>query len=129
MFDNLEVMRMAHALAKHASSRHETIARNIANADTPGYRASDVASFQDTYRSEHGGAMRATRPRHFGAEAGVAADPRVVDAGGPASPNGNTVSLETEMVKSVETKLQHDMATSIYRASLDILRASIGRGR
>ena len=128
MFDNLETMRMAHALARHASARHETLARNIANADTPGYRAADIASFQETYSSDGSGAMRATRPGHLDAEPDLAAL-RVVEAGGAASPNGNSVSVETEMMKSAEVKLQHDMATSIYRASLDMLRASLGRGR
>ncbi len=129
MFDNMEIMRMAHALAKHASSRNETITRNIANADTPGYRATDVAPFQETYRSSDDGAMRATRPGHFGARDPASAAPRTIDAGSEAAPNGNTVSVETEMMRAAETRLQHDMATTIYKSSLDILRASIGRGR
>jgi flagellar basal-body rod protein FlgB len=44
------------------------------------------------------------------------------------SPNGNSVSLETEMVKAVEVKRQHDQALAIYKSSMNVLRASIGRG-
>ncbi len=129
MFDNIEIMRMASALGKHASTRQTTIARNIANADTPGYRASDIDSFQSTYSSSGDRGMRATRAGHIDMADRDGLRVRSIDAGGAAAPNGNNVSIETEMMKSAETKLQHDMATSIYKSSLDILRASIGRGR
>jgi flagellar basal-body rod protein FlgB len=43
------------------------------------------------------------------------------------SPNGNSVSLETEMVKAADTQREHDLALAVYGKSLDILRASLGR--
>lgn len=129
MFGNLEVMRMSHALAVHAGGRQDAVARNIANADTPGYRARDVVSFQDFYSA--GAAttsMRATRDGHVG---GLTATSRMrlSELPGQASPNGNTVSLEAEMMRAAEVRHQHDMATSIYKSSLDLLRTSLGRGR
>jgi flagellar basal-body rod protein FlgB len=53
----------------------------------------------------------------------------VPDRDAEPSPNGNTVSLETELVRSASAKRQHDVSLAIYRSSLDILRASLGRGR
>lgn len=125
MFDNLEVMRMAHGLAKHASDRQDVVARNIANADTPGYRTNDLTSFSELY--ENGiQSLRATRAGHIYAGEG-AARLSLVEIAGEASPNGNTVSLETEMMRSADVRHQHEMATSIYKSSLDILRTSLGR--
>ena len=49
--------------------------------------------------------------------------------GGTAAPNGNSVSLEAEMVKAVEVRQQHEMALAIYRSSSNVVRASLGRGR
>ena len=46
---------------------------------------------------------------------------------GNEAPNGNSVSLEAEMVKSVEARQNHDMALAIYRATSDVIRASLGR--
>ena len=43
------------------------------------------------------------------------------------APNGNDVSIETEMVRGVDARRQHDAAMAIFRASLDILRTSLGR--
>ena len=126
MFDSLEVMRMASGLARHASARQEVAARNVANADTPGYRARDVVAFQDLYESDSAGAMRASRPGHLGAS-GATDGARLFEVPGESAPNGNTVSLETELMRSAEIRQQHDMATSIYRSSIDLLRTSLGR--
>lgn len=127
MFGKLEVTRMAQALAAHAGARQGVIAQNIAQADTPGYRARDLMPFEDTYRAgNQPDALFATRPGHIRSEA-VAKEAVVRQMPGAASPNGNTVSLETEMVKAVDVKQQHDMALSIYRSVSEIIRASLGR--
>jgi flagellar basal-body rod protein FlgB len=126
MFDTLDVFRMANAMARHAGSRQAVVAANIANADTPGYRARDVAAFADTYAAPVTPDLRMTRAGHM-ALAGPAGSPRIIDSPGPSAPNGNTVALETEMFRSVDAKRQHDRALSIYRASLDLIRSSLGR--
>ena len=132
MFDKMEIFRMAFGLATHASARQSVIARNVANADTPGYRSADIAPFAQTYQSQayqsQGGAtpMRATRARHLGGVMPASNPIRVFDAGDPTSPNGNSVSLETEMVKASEVRQQHELALSIYSTSLGILRTSLG---
>ena len=51
------------------------------------------------------------------------------DLGGESSPNGNNVSVEVEMARGTDAKSSHDLALAVYKSSLDILRASLGRGR
>lgn len=130
MFEKLEIFRMAHALAVHSGARQAEIAANVANADTPGYRAGDVAPFSEYYdvRSD-GTAMRTTRDGHLGAGMHGAAELRRVDLPGEAAPNGNTVALEAEMRKGVEVRYAHESALSIYETARNILRTSLGRGR
>ena len=128
MFDNLDIFRMASGLARHASNRQETIARNIANADTPEYRAKDIESFSESVQtSKFDNEMRSTRVGHLVHEAAFSMRNREFDAPGASSPNGNTVSLETEMMKAVEARHQHEMALSVYKSSMNIIRGSIGR--
>ncbi len=129
MFDKLDVFQMAQALARHSSARQAGIAGNVANADTPGYRARDVAPFSQVYEPGHGAALRATREQHLGGGAPGAMDLRAIDSEGPGSPNGNTVSLEAEMMKSVEVQHRHETALSVYETARNILRTSLGRGR
>jgi flagellar basal-body rod protein FlgB len=127
MFEKLELTRMAQALAAQSGARMAVIAENVANADTPGYKAKDIPAFAEVYAAE-GLEMRSTRSGHIAAPS-AAAMPIADTARGHESPNGNSVSLEAEMVKSVEARQSHDMALAIYRASSDVIRASLGRAR
>jgi flagellar basal-body rod protein FlgB len=127
MFEKLELTRMAQTMAAQAGARMGVIAQNVANADTPGFKAMDMPSFGETYQ-DAGGQMRATRPGHSdGASAGTM--PLARRDKGVGAPNGNTVSLETEMVKAAGARQDHEMALAIYRNTSDIIRASLGRSR
>lgn len=127
MFANLEIFRMSHAMATHAGARQTIIAQNIANADTPGYRARDLQPFAASFRQDKGGLI-ATRVSHLnGSHAGEPSlQSHTSDTIG-SNPNGNTVTLEQEMLKAVEVKRQHDRAIAVYKSSLSILRTSLGR--
>lgn len=128
MFGKLEIFNMAQNMATHAAGRHTVVSQNIANADTPGYRAQDVASFASTYSSNNSAQpIRATRAGHLSPQSAAASGARTFESSDPNSPNGNSVSLELEMVKASEIRQQHELALSIYSSSLGILRASLGR--
>lgn len=117
MFEPLAVNRMAHALAAHSATRQGVIAANVAHADTPGYRARDVEDFAETLRR-----MNAEPAR-------TPVAPRLlpVDPGQNLSPNGNSVSLDTEMVKAVEARHHFDLALTITRSVSGVIRTALGR--
>lgn len=124
MFESLDLFRTSAAMARHAGQRQAAAAINVANADTPGFRAQGLEPFAASFEAE---GMRATRPGHLGAAAPGEGEPRLRDAGGEASPNGNTVSVEAEMLASVEATRQHNQALAVWRHGLTVLRTSLGR--
>jgi flagellar basal-body rod protein FlgB len=126
MLPKLELTRMAQAMAAQAGARMGVIAENMANADTPGYKTRDLPDFAATYRDST--PLRATRAGHLGAP-GRREVPEARIVPGPGAPNGNTVSLEGEMVKAAETRQTHEMALAIYRSTSDLVRSALGRGR
>lgn len=126
MFEKIEMMRMARALGQHASERQLVVARNVANADTPGFKAGDVQSFADSYRRADLAPMRATDPRHLSTPDWSPLTRQTENDTG-VSPNGNSVSLEEEMLKAAEVKRGHDLSLGIYSSALDLMRTSIGR--
>ena len=127
MFEKLELIQMAQSLAAQSGARMAVIAENVANADTPGHKAKDLPSFAEAYAADPG-EMRRSRPGHLNGSSTTTT--RMPERSrGQESPNGNSVSLEAEMVKSVEARQNHDMALAIYRASSDVIRASLGRNR
>ena len=126
MYESLDIFRTAAAMARHAGARQAVVAQNFANADTPGYRARSIGPFAETYASDAGSALRVTRPGHILAQgSGGSARPEMTDEEG--SPNGNTVSLETEMLHGVEVAREHSRALAIYKHALGIIRSSLGR--
>lgn len=127
MYKSLELFQTAHAMARHAGARQAVVARNIANADTPGYQAQQIATFSDTYSATSGAALRATRPGHITSSAGDMATAQVTLSNTEPSPNGNTVSLEEEMLNSVAVSREHNRALTIYRHTMTVLRTSLGR--
>ena len=126
MYQNLDLFRLSGAVASHAASRQAQIATNIANAATPGYVAKAIGSFGETYRDGPTGQMRVTRPGHI-TDTAHASAARARPEGTEPSPNGNTVSLEQEMVNSVDIEREHSRALAIYRHTMDVIRLSVGR--
>ncbi len=126
MYQSLDLFRTAGAMASHAGARQAVVARNMANADTPGYQAQALPSFRDAYRASDNAALRATRPAHIGGvdQTGLA---RVRAAGAEPAPNGNAVSVEEEMLRGVEAQREHSRALAIYRHSMTVLRSVLGR--
>lgn len=126
MFEKIEMMRMARAMGQHAAQRQTIVARNIANSDTPNYKAQDLRPFEDGYQQIQTGALRVTHARHIDRPDWSPAI-RAIASEGEASPNGNSVSLEEEMLKAAELKRQHDLSLGIYQSALDLMRSSLGR--
>jgi flagellar basal-body rod protein FlgB len=125
---NLNILRLASGLAAHSTTRQRVLSENIAHADTPGYKARDVAEFGSLIEQGPAFSARMTRPGHipFGAAAeGFAVEEST--ALGAETPNGNTVSLEDQMMRAAEVRQNHAMALGVYRTSLEILRSSLGR--
>ncbi|AKS47807.1 flagellar basal-body rod protein FlgB [Octadecabacter temperatus] len=126
MFKNLEMFQASYAMARHSGARQAVTAANMANADTPGYRARTLGSFAESYSADMDSGLRTTRAQHLTSSA-LTGTSSVQISDAEAAPNGNSVSLEQEMVNSVEIQREHNRALAIYKHSLDVLRLSIGR--
>lgn len=126
MFENLTAFRMSAAMAKHAGQTQAIVAQNVANADTPGYVARDLPAFRTVYAPRDAAStQRASRNGHLHGAMEGAAGTRAFEVKAQSSHNGNQVSLETEMLKSVGAKRQHDRALAIYKTALSVLRSSL----
>lgn len=126
MFAQIDTLRMARDLGAHAALRQRIVAQNVANADTPAYRAQDIGSFAESLHAGPALGLRTTDPRHLPASWDTGPS-RVIDAGGEPSPNGNTVSVEDELVRGAEARREFDLSLAVMRSGMDLLRTSIGR--
>jgi flagellar basal-body rod protein FlgB len=129
MFEKLEITNMAQGFARHAGARQAEIARNMAHADTPGFKARELPPFAEVYGAPDVAGMRRSRQGHLGATSDPTAVAVARTDGSAASPDGNTVSVEREMVRAAEVRQDHAMALSIYQSVSNILRGSLGKAR
>jgi flagellar basal-body rod protein FlgB len=109
--------------------RQRVLAENIANADTPRYRARDLAAptFSNTLQRASF-AMTVTDPGHIEPSGGNTqfADDR--NAHYETRPRGTAVSHEEEMLKLAGNQADYDAVTSIYTHSLSLIKTAVGRG-
>ncbi|GAB4523305.1 MAG: flagellar basal body rod protein FlgB [Parvularculaceae bacterium] len=133
--DTLPIFQAIKTKMSFLGDRARVLAENIANADTPDYKAKDLKplDFDEVLRQQTsagtGSGMRATHERHLkGGGARMSAFEIEKANDGHEGLNGNTVSLQDQMVKAGDTQMQYEMATSLYRKSLNMIRIAIGKG-
>ena len=84
-----------------------------------------AATFENTVPAFN---ARVTRPGHVGfGDTSRGFEVTESAAMGAETPNGNSVSLEDQMVRAATIRQDHDLAIGVYQKSLDILRMSLGR--
>lgn len=111
--------------------RNQAIASNIANAETPQYRAVDLNFAGELERAfeRRDASLRTTNEKHFAANQGDASAHYVVDYSGATKPDGNNVDLDLQMGKLAYNSGQYSIAANLMRKHLQILRSAIREGR
>lgn len=99
--------------------RQEAIASNLANLETPRYKRVDVAptfaaELQQAVASKDAGRIAGVQPE-------IAVDPSAV----PQRKDGNTVQLETELLKLNQNFMEHQLETQLVTGALLKLRMAI----
>ena len=99
--------------------RHEAISSNLANVDTPGYKRIDVDS---TFESQLKSAVSSQNLQDIQTlQPSLATDTQSI----ATREDGNTVSLESELLKMNENMVEHSMETQMVSVSLMKLRMAI----
>ena len=114
--------------------KNSVISSNIANADTPGYKAVDL-KFDEQLQTAIGSGnqikMKATQKRHFTTDVKQIdkVKPTVSEESDPARPDGNNVKIEKEMSKLVETQLMYNSIVQAMTKRGSILRYAVEEGK
>ena len=131
-----KTMRLLQRTLDLRGARQRVIASNLANEETPGYRASEL-TFMDQLQSAHKGrlpiVMAATQSRHFGVHGpqGVQAVSGKLSEvpAGDLPLDANSVNLELEMAKLSENAMQYNAAATILAKKFHGLLNVIREGR
>jgi flagellar basal-body rod protein FlgB len=107
VLDDITSVTLATALSGLAA-RQRVSANNIANIETPNFKAGQV-SFEDSLRA----AVEAGDPSQ--------ASFSQTSQDGPVTANGNNVSLDTETVTDEKTQLQYSLLSGAMSAKFSLL--------
>jgi flagellar basal-body rod protein FlgB len=130
--ESMSFFSLASQRMEWLGARQNVIAENVANADTPGFKAREVSSFAEMLNS---GAtmqgMTVTSGKHIAGSAasmaGVRAD--TDPQAWSSSPDGNTVILEQQAIKATEVAESYRMAANLYRKGYELLTLSVTGNR
>ena len=121
----LYLFELASSQARHLELRQSTIATNVANANTPGFKARDVEPFNKVL---DGMPVRlaTTSPTH------MQLSPAETDTRTNAKKeswevvhSGNSVSLEQEMIKGNDVSRDYSMNSAVVRSFHRMLMSSV----
>ena len=113
MFDSVTMNALSSALDGLAL-RQQTIAQNIANVNTPNYKAK-IVSFENALAQS------------VDAGSGVVS-PTVTTSDAASQQNGNNVSVDSETLNNIETVLRYQFASQAVNMDFDATKTALQAG-
>lgn len=108
------------------------ISSNIANADTPGYKAKDLefeGALREVLGVSQGLRPETDHPEQMAKHPTDPVNPEVIEQmDGVESLDGNTVDRSKEMAKLAENQLLYDASTELMKRKLGMLKYSVSEG-
>ena len=123
------------ASLKFRQLRQELIASNIANAETPGYKAKELNFEEALARAldvDEEQTLKTTDGKHFNVGGGgfKNLEPEITEeSNGIVSPDGNTVDRDKEMAEMAENKIMYDASVQLLNKKLALMKYAIGSDR
>lgn len=114
--------------ARYLATRQATTAGNVANANTPGYKARDVVPFAQVL-ARTGLDMASTASAHLEAQGSRIPVQEAKSAGGwEVLESSSAVSLEQEMLKAGTVSREHNLDTAVVKSFHRMLMAAVRSG-
>lgn len=117
---------LASQQARYLAVRQSTIASNVANANTPDYKARDVVPFSEVMARTASAGMTMSESAHVtSGENRIPTKPVAAADAWDALSTSSSVSLEQEMLKAGEVSRDHNLNMGIVKAFDRMLKAAV----
>jgi flagellar basal-body rod protein FlgB len=136
MLEGINLFRLAGGRMEYLAQRQSVIARNIANADTPGYVSRDLTPFDSALAggsttgatgATAGLTLVRTYSDHLGGTTTAASATVSPVSSYGEKPDGNGVSIEEQMIKSADNTSAYALVSAAYAKSIEIMKMSIDK--
>jgi flagellar basal-body rod protein FlgB len=122
---DIGLFRLAERRLNWVDQRQAVLAQNVANVNTPGYKAQDLSPFAATLAAQDA-SLTMTNPAHLAGTTSAANGHE--EPGNGKAPNGNTVSMEEQLGKVADTSSTQELVTNLYHKYQDLFRDVLGKG-
>jgi flagellar basal-body rod protein FlgB len=112
----------------YSQSRQKVLAENVSNADSPGFRPTDLKP-PSVDPGRAGVVLAQTSVGHMGLSGQRGGFDGTKAPRFEVTPNGNAVNLEDEMLKVAQNQSDYQLAASLYSKGLGLMKIAIGKGR
>ncbi len=112
--------------------RNQALSANIANAETPQYRAIDVSFGNELEKAfeAQSGSLTQTDAGHIDNHSTQGDTSKLVqDLSGPTKPDGNNVDLDLQMGRLAQNSGEYANAARLIRRQIGLLRTAIRETR
>ncbi|MDB5526127.1 MAG: flagella basal body rod family protein [Rhizobium sp.] len=124
----IQLFELASRQAEWLQVRQSVVSGNIANANTPAFKAQDVAPFQDVLDNTRM-PMSVTSPMHFAdRDSDTYMVQSGVDKGAASQLSGNSVDLSSEIMKEGMVKRDYDLNAGIVKAFNKMMLMTVRKG-
>ena len=132
---DIPILSMLRTRLQWSQERQRVLAENVANADTPSYRARDLTPPKFAAPTAVAAAplstvsLALTESGHIAAS-GQNDTPFKTQSEGnyEVRPTGNAVNLEQEMMKVAANQMDYQAVTALYVRSLGLIKTALGKG-
>lgn len=126
-FGNLPLLSMLQQKMSWLNERQNILARNIANASTPGFVPQDLQAPDFSKVLEGTQGLMTTNKMHIQPRSLLAGSHHAITSpDSQSSPDGNAVVVEEQMLKVSDTNLGYAQAAGIYKKMTGMWRMALG---
>lgn len=120
-----DLFKLADRRLAFLQERQIVLAQNIANANTPGWRARDVSPFEAVLAGKGAITPARTNAQHLPGLSQAGAG--VIVSSGEQSLDGNSVRLDEQLSKVADTETSQSTVANLYTKFLSFYRTALGR--
>ena len=130
---DVPIFSMLRTRLQYAQERQRVLSENVANADTPNYRARDLKApkfpdpTQQAPTSVSTVSLSRTENGHIAQLGGTSTFSAERANNYEVRPTGAAVNLEDEMIKVADNQMDYQAASALYSRSLGLIKTALGK--
>jgi flagellar basal-body rod protein FlgB len=123
-----DIFDLAEKKLSWLAERQNVLASNIANANTPGFRGSDIQSFASVLTGMTAVVPTRTQAMHLSGTLPADIAETTPDSSPAKSVDGNSIALDEQLTKVADTESSQSLVTTIWKSYVGMFNTVLGKG-